>query len=310
MIPIRAFLKLAAGVTFPKRDGYLELPLARKMTIRIYDRPGDWMQDPELHSLAQDLREIYKNALSDRIPEYGALAGDRDDMKRRLICVVRDEDKTPVAFSAQARLPVNFGELSEEVIHLGLVAIDQRMKGRGLQGILYSIPILYIFFASGMNQFYFTNVTQVPAIIGQAEDYLEDVFPSSNPEKKQGYHHYRIAQAVYHQFKDVFGVDDASRLVPDRQIIENSYHGGSDELKKTFAECAKHRRPGVNDFCRDQLDYDRGDDFIQVGRMDYHACFSFLYAHTESLTRCAINRLVTGLLEGVAIPVLRWVAHG
>jgi len=64
-----------------------------------------------------------------------------------------------------------------------------------------------------------------------------------------------------------FGVGPDAEFDPPRFVIGNSYTGGSDDLKKSFARCAKHRDDRFNTLCHELLDYDRGDDLIQVGRM-------------------------------------------
>ena len=50
-------------------------------------------------------------------------------------------------------------------------------------------------------------------------------------------------------------------------MIRNAYTGGSDFLKKSFAQCSKHRDDHFNAWLHEVLDYERGDDVIQAGRM-------------------------------------------
>jgi hypothetical protein len=311
MIPLRSLFKLAREVLFPTRAGFITIRLAQRMTLELYDRPGAWASDTELESITHDLRSVYARAMAGTVAEYGALRGERADMARRVISIIRDADGRALAFCAQARLRVKFGNVIEDVIHLGLVSIDPDYHRRGLQGVLYALPVIYLFFLEGMARLYFTNVTQVPAIIGQCEDYFFDVYPSSKAHAHQQFHHRRIATTVYEQYRSVFGVGDDSVLLPETQIIRNAYTGGSDLLKKTFAQCAQHRREAVNELCRQQLDYDRGDDFIQVGWMDYLAGLSFFEAHggTSLVRRMSIRALVWWLRLSV-IPLMRWILIG
>lgn len=311
MITARSLIQLAKNAVRPSKPGFIKVPLASGFSLELYDRPGVWMSDAELASLVSDIRDVYARAMPGPVPNYGALSGQRADMKRRLISIARTSNGKSVAFCAQARLRVNFGEVTEEVVHLGLVSVDPEYRKSGLQGVLYSIPVIYLFFASGMSRLYFTNVTQVPAIIGQCEDYFYDVYPSSKRGKAQGYHHHRIASTIYEQYRSIFGVGDDSVYLPERQIIQNSYTGGSDELKKTFEKSAMHRRPEVNEFCRANLDYERGDDFIQVGLMDYRSFFSFFRSRHQGnpLVQYTLGFLVWSL-QSVFVPIFQWVMYG
>jgi hypothetical protein len=65
-----------------------------------------------------------------------------------------------------------------------------------------------------------------------------------------------------------FGTRKGVPFDAERFVIQGSYEGGSDALKKTFASAPKHRLAAVNDFCREQLDYGRGDDFLQIAQLD------------------------------------------
>ncbi|MDA9249842.1 hypothetical protein N8140_01975 [Octadecabacter sp.] len=59
-------------------------------------------------------------------------------------------------------------------------------------------------------------------------------------------------------------------------MITNAYTGGSDDLKKTWDTAPKHRDAVFNDFCQAVLDYDRGDDVLQLGRIDLPALRHYL----------------------------------
>ena len=94
----------------------------------------------------------------------------------------------------------------------------------------------------------------------------------------------------------------------DRQVITDAYTGGSDNLKKTFAVAAKHRKDGYNAYCEDQLDYARGDDVLQVGAIDLAAGQRFL---SRSVPRSALPQLaVQGLVlatGALLAPTIQWL---
>jgi hypothetical protein len=65
-----------------------------------------------------------------------------------------------------------------------------------------------------------------------------------------------------------FGVGPDATFDAERSVIQGSYTGGSDALKKTFESAPRHRAPEANAFCQRELDYGRGDDFLQIGQVD------------------------------------------
>ncbi len=310
MISLPTLLSLTKEVILPSKEGFIEIKLGKNFVMQFYDRPGEHCSPAELKQLVDDLRSVYSKSMPGPIPEYGVLKGELEDLKNRVITLIRTPEGKPVAFCAQARLPVTFGQISHEVIHLGLVAVDPDYRKMGLQGVLYSLPVLYLFFKGGLSYLYFTNVTQVPAIIGQCEDYFFDVYPSSKNNTEQSFHHHRIALTIFERYKSVFGVGENSTYLPHQQIIQNSYTGGSDSLKKTFDQSAKHRRAEVNDFCENNLDYDRGDDFIQIGLMDYRCFFLFFKSRHQNIFSKIILESVVWSLQTIVVPTLKWVING
>ena len=92
-------------------------------------------------------------------------------------------------------------------------------------------------------------------------------------------------------------------------MITNAYTGGSDNLKKSFDMAARHRDDRYNDFCREALDYERGDDVLQIGQINLATARRFL---NESVPRGALPRLGVQLLvlgvQAVVAPTLQWLA--
>ena len=100
---------------------------------------------------------------------------------------------------------------------------------------------------------------------------------------------------------------DEARFDEDRFVIEDAYTGGSDDLKKTWDAAPKHRDDSYNAFCAAMLDYDRGDDVLQLGRMDLAAMRTYL---SREVPKSAVfGLLVTGVIVGlrrVILPLVHW----
>ncbi|WP_374368585.1 hypothetical protein [Dongia sp.] len=107
--------------------------------------------------------------------------------------------------------------------------------------------------------------------------------------------------------RHVFGVGAEVRFDEEKFVIQDAYTGGSDNLTKSFESAPKHRKAIYNEVCAQDLDYDRGDDFIQIGRIDLNAARKYL-------TRIVPRRSVAGVaaalvlvtLQRIILPVLHW----
>ena len=93
-----------------------------------------------------------------------------------------------------------------------------------------------------------------------------------------------------------------------RFVITNAYTGGSDALKKTFEAAPKHRDEQYNAFCARELDYARGDDVLQLGRIDLAGARRYLLSEVPSGSLPAL--LATGAalaLQRLVLPAVHWL---
>lgn len=108
--------------------------------------------------------------------------------------------------------------------------------------------------------------------------------------------------------RHVFGVGADASFDYDKFIIKNSYTGGSDHLKKKFTEAQPHRDSIYNNFCQNNLDYDRGDDFIQIGQINLNMTKQFLL---KSVPKKSILSLIVSLIfisiQSILSPLLLWL---
>jgi hypothetical protein len=167
-----------------------------------------------------------------------------------------------------------------------------------------------IFLRRQFRPVWISNVTQVPAVVGMVSTMFSDVWPQPGPTRRT-LTHLLLARRIMARHRGVFGVGTDAGFDEDRFVITNAYTGGSDGLKKGFDVAAKHRDAQFNDFCQARLDYDRGDDVIQLGLMDMAAVRRFL---SREVPRSALlGLLVTGgivALQRLILPVLYWFDSG
>lgn len=278
--------------------------------VRILERPGLWMPDDALATLIADLRLVASKTLSAGDLTYGVFAGDRDRLEHSVITVIsRRDDDTPLAFNALALMDVDLGHRSEQVLHLGLVMVDPDLRSQGVSWVLYGLTCVLILFRNGMRPLWVSNVTQVPAVVGLVGQGFARVFPSAQrgTQNRRSLLHLQLALSIMRDHRHVFGVGPDAGFDEDRFVITNAYTGGSDHLKKTFADAPKHRDQVVNAFCADQLDYDRGDDVLQLGQMDVQTAMSYIGRDVPRGSFAALALAVCeAALQRLAMPLWQW----
>jgi hypothetical protein len=108
--------------------------------------------------------------------------------------------------------------------------------------------------------------------------------------------------------RSAFGVGEEAGFDEGRQVITNAYTGGSDQLKKSFAEAPKHRDPAVNTCCQQALDCMRGDDFLQLGMWDLRSSLRFLRRKgPPGLAGRLLFQALLLLVVSLVVPVVRWL---
>ena len=297
------FLGALAGKTLS-----LSFQPSRDYRVLIVERPGASLTPLELEKLQQDCETVLRACLSGQILDYGLFAEDRAAWDHSVITlVIRVADDRPVAFNAMPLLDVIRGGVSETVLHLGLVMVDPAERSGGLSWILYGLTCFALFLRQGLRPLWVSSVTQVPAVVGMVAETFSEVFPAQGATQ-QSFSHRHLAHQIMHRHRQAFGVGDDAGYDADRQIILNAYTGGSDNLKKTFAVAAKHRREEYNAFCERELDYGRGDDVLQIGKIDLAAGQRFL---ARSVPRSALPQLAVQaamvLAGAVLVPLIQWL---
>ncbi len=196
-----------------------------------------------------------------------------------------------------------------EVVHLGLVMVDPSLRSSGLSWVLYGLTCLVLFVRRQLRPLWLSNVTQVPAIVGMVSETFSDVFPAPDPQAHCSFEHLLLAREIMRRHRRVFGVGEDAGFDEARFVITNAYTGGSDNLKKSFDVAPKHRNEAYNIFCREQLDYQRGDDVLQLCRLDLGTAQRFM---TKDVPRRSLPAVLATLgvvsLNRLLLPVLHWLS--
>ncbi len=307
---IGALIPIFHGFLTRRARFHISFFLSKKLRIDLYDRPGQFLSDTDLQKLVEDLRAVAARGQEGKeVPLYGALLGERADLSKRILTIAYDaETDEPVGFNALAYLDVPVGVTQITVVHLGLIFVDPEWQKRHLPSILYGLTTFLLFFQSGFRAFWISNVTQVPAIAGMTAMNYHAVYPTHLEDGRQTFTHLVLARGIMKYHRSAFGVGDDAGFDEAQQVITNAYTGGSDHLKKTFASAPKHRDARCNTMMEKMLDYDRGDDVLQLGVCNIPAILRYIssqagHGFAKTLIFQALNLVVLGML----VPIVRWL---
>jgi len=292
------------------RQKFLDLRFVTAgVKVEIVERPGLWMDQDRLAALSHDLRHVAGKTLNAGELDYGVFSGQPERLAASTITVVRDKNSdAPMAFNALAHMRTHPAGKVTDVMHLGLVMVDPDVRSKGLSWILYGLTCILLFLRAGLRPLYVSNVTQVPAVVGMVSDTFSEVEPTPTTPAPRDFRKVLIARQIMADHRHVFGVGEDATFDGTHFVIQDAYTGGSDDLKKTFAEAAKHRDASYNTWCEETLDYARGDDFLQIGKIDLAATRRYVL---RSVPRQSLAGLVAlGLilvLQRAVLPTLQWL---
>jgi hypothetical protein len=284
------------------------LPAGRGLRSRIVERPALALEPGDLAQLIADVRTVARTTLGGNELTYGIFSGDHETLSRTVLTVVYDKATgEPVAFNALALLAASLGGRQIEVLHLGLVMTAPRARGGGLSAVLYGLTCVLLFVRRQCRPLWISSVTQVPAVVGMVAETFSDVYPGQ-PTTRASFQHRLLARQIMRHWRHAFGVGLEAGFDEDRFVITDAYTGGSDNLKKSFDQAAKHRDERYGQLCQGQLDYARGDDLLQLGKIDMRAAARYLakVAPPDSVGGL-IGRLALMLAQASALPLIHWL---
>lgn len=286
----------------------LKLPASRDVTIRVVEFPGRWMSPEQIDSLLGEMRQIVRNGIGSDL-DYGILTGEPERLRQGIVTLLYDKASgNAIAFNALSAMPLELKGRPIEAIHLGLVMVDPGYRTQGLSWVLYGLTCILIFFRRGLRPIWISNVTQVPAIIGKVAEAFLTAYPNPFEPTRRSFEHVNVAREIMAKHRQVFGVGDEAGFDENRFVITDAYTGGSDNLKKTFEQAPKHRDNRANDLCQRDLDYVRGDDFLQLARLDMASARKYLMREVPRDSLPALLYRLAFLLVGqVFLPLIHWL---
>lgn len=305
---IKSIFRLSSSILNQSKGFHCQIDMS-DLKLCLWERPGRWMSDEGLLKLQTDILKIAELSHDKvEVPEYGALQPTRENFKNRIITIAYDpKTNEPMAFSAQVYLDLEMNKKTYSLVHLGLAYVSPNYRGRNLTYAINVLPNSILFLKSGMRSFWISSVSQVPAIVGAVEHSFRNVFPHSKGLVQRSYLHSLFAQKIMQSHRQEFGVGKDAWFDEQSHIIKNAYTGGSDNLKKTFSDAPKHRDAAINRMCEQDLDYQRGDDFLQIGLLDMKVFYDLSMRKMHRFGMQVGLQIFFGTLSVVILPVVRWL---
>jgi len=273
----------------------------KQFTYEMFDRPGTWMTEDQLDALQERLIGVAVRRLGSR-PQYGFFADSRClDNKLVTIC---SRDGQDLCFNAMAYL----GEYrNRPVVHLGSVYSLEGQKGR--MQMLYLWSSLYLLIRHGFRKVYITSLTHTPRIFGSVEKSYSKVYPCAGADRDPEPFHIEIRDLLMKTYLKEFPF--MTPPVIDEYFVIKGFRrmaDGSLLFPDTRATVPKHRQSAYNTFCLERLDYENGDDILQVGIMQITNLFKNgrVFRKGGRLRPTNILRNVGAQLAGMGHALGRW----
>ncbi len=279
------------------------------LRTRIVEFPGASLPPAELDALVSQLKAVATKTLPQERLTYGIFSGQAEPLARAVVTLISEEETgRPIAFNALSVMDVELDGEPTQVTHLGLVMVDPDVRGQGLSWVLYGLTALVLFARDGLRPKWISSVTQVPAVVGMVCDTFSDVFPQPSSGAHQSFAHLQLARGIMRDHRAVFGVGEEAGFDEQHFVITNAYTGGSDALKKTFEAAPKHRDEAYSDFCARELDYARGDDVLQLGRIDLAGARRYILREVPHGSLPALLAASAMLaLQRLVLPIAYWM---
>lgn len=244
-----------------------------KYRIEFINRPGRKLSDARLASLVQALRATAATCF-DTLPDYQVMAGTRAELADKVLAMAWRKDGQLAGFCSCVILPV---EGVGKVLHLGLTCVRPEDRGAGLTHLLTRRAVSgHLLRHRPLGRLWVSNCAAVLSSLGSVALHFQNVYPSPARAEGPSPAHRRIAEAINRHYRHKMFVPDSSTFDTEAFVFRGS-------IKETvFAKDGDdprflHRKEPLNDFYRARIDFDRGDEVLQVGRASTIGAFKHLY---------------------------------
>ena len=242
-----------------------------KPRITYLERPGDHLDDAALARLVAEMRRVASRCFAE-VPEYQCLRGRREDLRDKVITLAHDAEGQLLGFCSGVLLDVpGVGR----VLHLGLTCVDPNGRGGGLTHVLNSRLVTRYFLRHHLfSRLWVTSVACVLSSLGNMALSFEGVVPSPYAAAPPSDAHRAIARAIDTQHRDKVYILPTASLDEERFVFCGSVRGTVFQ-KEARDPRFRHRNEFLNSYYESLLDFERGDEAVQVGFVRFATVFRY-----------------------------------
>lgn len=232
-------------------------------SIELLHRPGRRLSDAALAELVGELREAAADCFGE-LPDYQCLRGTREELSDKVIALARCPGGRLAGFCSAVLLDVpGVGE----VLHLGLTCVRADQRSGGLTHRLTStLTVRYLLRHRPLSRVWVTNVACVLSSLVNVGQHFDHVFPSPEGPAAPSTSHRRIAEAIDALYRDKIYIRPDATFDRESFVFRGSVHETvfqRDESDPRY----RHRDARANRFYGERMDFERGDEVLQIGSM-------------------------------------------
>lgn len=256
---------------------------ALKYDVLVY--PGIYLSKDELAKLTEELRDVSSKCFDD-IPYYQVLTGKRDEFQRAIICTARNAEGKLVGFCSSLVLDI---ESIGTALHLGLTCVDPIARGKKLtHKLMNKLLVKYLLMESPINGVWITNCACVLSSLGNVALYFEDIYPSPFGKKAPSPTHLKIAQGISKSHRSAIAINYDAKFNSETFVFEGSVSDSVFEKSEADTKYY-HRNRDITNYYKDILNFERGDEVLQIGRISLLSLPKYLLRNSKRKFKSQIS---------------------
>ncbi|HOO72235.1 MAG TPA: hypothetical protein PK926_10780 [Spirochaetota bacterium] len=232
------------------------------------------MSDEKIALLVEKIRDTASTAFHE-IPDYQVFRGTRDELADKIIAIAWRDDGEIAGFCSTVILEVKG---VGKVIHLGLTIVRPEDRSGGLTHILTHKAVAAFLFRYRpiIGKLWITNCAAVLSSLVNVSLFFEKVYPSPKPGTKITRKHQIIARAIDTYYRDKIYISDQAMFDHEHFVFRGSVKDTVFQ-KKEEDTSYYHRNIHYNEYFKQKMKFENGDEVLQIGFASTFAAIKHLW---------------------------------
>ena len=253
-----------------KKAGKL-LRLKKPYRLECLLRPGLHLSDKKFRRLHRQVLDVASDCF-DEIPRYQIMVGTREEWSDKVVAFAWRRDGKLAGFCSTVILWIpGVGK----ILHLGLTCVRKSDRSAGLTHMLTKKAIgAYLVRHKPVGKLWISNCAAVLSSLGNVAKHFKDIYPAPGGLAAPRVEHFLIAAAINTAYRKKIYIMDDAIFDADNFVFRGSV---KDTVFQKSDEDARfhHRQQGLNDYYRGLMDFENGDEVLQIGYASTFAQLSY-----------------------------------